>query len=404
MLERIRTVFAAAFAVAITCSAIGVAPVAAVAPKVVIIVGPTGSQTDSYRSTGNSIADAATAAGAEVVKVYSPRATWARVRNAVVDANIIVYLGHGNGSPSPYSNTEYTDRVNGWGLNRTTKNGDKDDWSRTMVYCGEKALLGTLTSSDGAAQWRWCGGSNGTQGISPAANFVMIYNKACYTPGASEGWDTKATESQAFQRVRNYSYPVLAQGAGAYFATDTYQGAETLVGLILGNPDMPFAQIAMNGSGYVADAQVHFEHPDLGGSEVWIQRTGGWDGKDYWYAYAGVPNLTPAGNLVDLPPAPQKVRKAPGYGVTVAPDFRVRVWFDMEVEGVGTTTFYLKSSTGKKVGALVRWMPSRLRATIVPKNPLEPGRYVAYLTGGIHSAEGMALDSYKWAFFVAEPT
>ena len=47
---------------------------------------------------------------------------------------------------------ELRDRTNGWGLNRTTANGDKDDWSKTLVYCGEKALLGTLTSSDGAAQ------------------------------------------------------------------------------------------------------------------------------------------------------------------------------------------------------------------------------------------------------------
>ena len=60
------------------------APAAAADPlKVVIIVGPTGAMTDGYRQTGNSIAAVAAAAGAEVVKVYSPRATWKRVRNAV---------------------------------------------------------------------------------------------------------------------------------------------------------------------------------------------------------------------------------------------------------------------------------------------------------------------------------
>ena len=64
-------------------SALAAAPVAAANPlKVVIIVGPTGALTDSYRQTGNAIAGVATAAGADVVKVYSPRATWSRVRTA----------------------------------------------------------------------------------------------------------------------------------------------------------------------------------------------------------------------------------------------------------------------------------------------------------------------------------
>ena len=112
-----------------------------------------------YRNSANRVADAAIAAGATVVKVYSPKATWAKVRAAVDGANIVVYFGHGNGYPNPYTRGhEYTDRVNGFGLNRTTQNGDKDNWSTTMVYCGEKAFLGTLTASDGAAQRQYCSG------------------------------------------------------------------------------------------------------------------------------------------------------------------------------------------------------------------------------------------------------
>ena len=88
-------------------SQFAVAPVgAAVAQKVVIIVGPTGAQTDSYRSKGDDIATAAEAAGATVVKVYSPNATWSAVKAAVNGANIVVYLGHGNGFPNPYSSIE----------------------------------------------------------------------------------------------------------------------------------------------------------------------------------------------------------------------------------------------------------------------------------------------------------
>ncbi|HEY8772489.1 MAG TPA: hypothetical protein VIM66_04895, partial [Candidatus Limnocylindria bacterium] len=141
---RIRIAFIATLT--IISSLMAAVPVGAVVAtqKVVIIVGPTGSLTSNYRSKGDEIATTAQAAGATVVKVYSPNATWAKVKAAVNGANIVVYLGHGNGYPNPYGSTELTDRDNGWGLNRTTTNGDSDNWSTTMVYCGEKALLGTL--------------------------------------------------------------------------------------------------------------------------------------------------------------------------------------------------------------------------------------------------------------------
>jgi hypothetical protein len=118
--------------------------------KVAIIVGPTGSLTDRYRSMANEVARAARNAGATVAKAYSPRATWPRVVDAVRGANIVVYFGHGNGYPNPYGSTEWRDRTNGWGLNRSTRNGDTDNWSKTMVYCGEKALLGTTAPRSAA--------------------------------------------------------------------------------------------------------------------------------------------------------------------------------------------------------------------------------------------------------------
>ena len=111
----------------ITGAVPGVRPttVAAAGPKVAIIVGPVGSMTSSYRNSANRVADAAIAAGATVVKAYSPKATWSRVRAAVDGASVVVYFGHGNGYPNPYTQGhEYTDRVNGFGLNRTTGNGD----------------------------------------------------------------------------------------------------------------------------------------------------------------------------------------------------------------------------------------------------------------------------------------
>ena len=235
------------------------APVAAAAPKVAIIVGPVGSLTPNYRNSADRVADAAIAAGATVVKAYSPKATWSRVRSAVDGANVVVYFGHGNGYPNPYtSGYEYTDRVNGFGLNRTTRNGDSDNWSTTMVYCGEKALLGTLSASDGAAQRQYCGGGR----LTPAPGFTMVYAQAHYAPGFGERYqrsDPRTTLDQAQQRVRNYSYPMLRLGAGAYFAT-AYGDADEIVTRVLTQPTTTYGDIFRAGDGYSA-TEAHRDGP-----------------------------------------------------------------------------------------------------------------------------------------------
>ena len=276
-------------------------PARAAGLKVAIIVGPTGSLTASYRSYADAEATTAAAAGATVVKVYSPNATWANVRAAVSGASIVIYHGHGSGFPNPYSLTEQTAAVNGWGLNKTTTGGDGESG---MVYCGEKALLGTLTSSD-APQWSYCGGSTNTDGVAPASNFVMIYANACYTPGAGEARPAPDV-SVARARVANFSYPALKLGAGAYYATDL--GAAKLVDLVLRNRTMAFGDIFKLGNGYNAAALTASAHPAVAGAQVWTQKTyNQWLGTDYWYAFAGNPAATPsgsAGGTVALNPAP----------------------------------------------------------------------------------------------------
>ena len=258
-------------------------PASAAGLKVAIIVGPTGTQTAGYRSDADSVAAAATAAGASVVKVYSPNATWANVRAAVNGANIIVWMGHGNGYPNPYNATETTSKVNGWGLNRTTTHGDGDNWGTQMVYCGEKALLGTVASSD-IDQWQYCGGSTNTDGIHPAPGFVMLYAHACYTAGAGEPGESIQAQATLLSRVKNYSYPVLKLGAGAYFATEG--GASMLVSTILTNPSMAYGDVFKSGGGFSASALKAFSHADMPGDSIWLQSNG------YHYAFAGNPSAT----------------------------------------------------------------------------------------------------------------
>ena len=268
-------------------------PVAAAAPKVAIIVGPVGSLTTNYRKSANRVADAAIAAGATVVKAYSPKATWSRVRNAVDGANVVVYFGHGNGYPNPYtSGYEYTDRVNGFGLNRTTQHGDADNWSTTMVYCGEKALLGTLTAGDGAAQRQYCSGGP----LTPAAGFTMVYAQAHYAPGFGERYqesDPPTTLSQARQRVKNYSTPPLRLGGGGYFAT-AYSDAAEIVTRVLTQPGKTYGEVFKAGDGYAASKLDVTSHPDVQGAKVWVQKTVipgfHFGDPDFWYAFAGDPS------------------------------------------------------------------------------------------------------------------
>lgn len=309
---RLRAALSAGLIVAASIFASGttVTPVAAAGEKVAIIVGPVGSMTNGYRSAADGVANAAAAAGATVAAVYSPNATWANVQAAVNGANVIVYFGHGNGYPNPYGSTELTDRTNGWGLNRTTTNGDGDNWSTTLAYCGEKALLGTLTGSDGAVQRTYCGGDTDTDGISPAPGFTMIYAQAHYTGGWGERYspsDPLTTLDQAQQRVRNYSYPVLALGARGYFATGLSDADEILT-RVLTQPNSTMGQIFFQGGGFSQSALMAIPHADIPGAEVWVQETVAgsmhFGQPDYWYAFAGNPSATPTTGGTAPPPLP----------------------------------------------------------------------------------------------------
>ena len=404
--------FAVAISLALLAGA-GLAPAAnpasaaVVAKKVAIIVGPVGSMTAGYRTRADQVAAAATAAGATVVKAYSPTATWARVRAAVNGANVIVYFGHGNGYPNPYSSTENRDRVNGWGLNRTETGGDVDNWGSTMVYCGEKALLGTLTAADGAAQWSYCGGKTNTDRITPAPGFTMVYGQAHYAPGFGERYDKSdplTTLAEAQARVRHYSYPVLALGARGYFAT-AYGDADDIVRRVLTRPGDTFAQTFRAGEGYSPSTFNATPHPDVTGAQVWVQRTVAgslhFGQPDYWYAFAGNPNVAPNGTtgprILIYRPSPNAINALTTHIVTAT--------FDRPMTNVNGTNFYLRRlSDLTRVDATVTYNSYWKRAELRPTVPLDPGAtYVVTAAGGLTSTAGQPFIAYSWRFTVSPP-
>jgi len=167
-------------------------PVAAVPhrPKVVVIVGPVGSSTAAYVSDGRHLASLAKSYGADVTELYSPNATWTRVKSALAGANLVIYLGHGNGTPSPYAGGE--DSHNGMGLNASASGSNSN-----LRYYGETYIA---------------------RYIHLAPNAVVILNHLCYASGNNEWGRGNPTRSVAIRRVDNYGEGFLKAGAAAVFA------------------------------------------------------------------------------------------------------------------------------------------------------------------------------------------
>ena len=171
---------------------------AAIAPKVVIIVGPAGSATAGYRSDAAAAASAAMRYTSNVVTIESPNATWDTVVAALQGASIVIYLGHGNGFPSPYATTLQPDREDGLGLNPTA---GADDSATT--YWGEQYLAGAVRL---------------------APNAIVILGHLCYASGSSEPGNVDPPPDVARQRVDNFGAGFIAAGARAVIA-EAYGGA-----------------------------------------------------------------------------------------------------------------------------------------------------------------------------------
>ncbi len=159
--------------------------------KVVIIVGATHSETSHYRDIADSAYVEAVKWSSNVVKVYSPYATWSAVKSAVQGASVVIYLGHGNGWPSPYTYDPSFTTKDGFGLNASAGNGDYNN-----TYYGEPSIA--------------------TLQLAP--NAVVLLNHLCYASGNSEPGYADPTLSTAMQRVDNYGSAFLRAGARAVIA------------------------------------------------------------------------------------------------------------------------------------------------------------------------------------------
>ncbi|HEU4673928.1 MAG TPA: FlgD immunoglobulin-like domain containing protein [Candidatus Limnocylindrales bacterium] len=189
-----RALLGAVLAAFLVLPAAGFAPRAAAAtpdPKVVVIVGPVGDHNAHYKDDARAIIAEAQKYTSNVVKIFTPHATWGRVKRLAQGANVLVYLGHGNGWPSIYTPWQpYT--KDGFGLDP-----DSGADGAKHVYYGEYYIA---------------------RDIRLAPNSVVLFYHLCYASGNTEPGLSEGSFKDSKKRVDNYGAGFLAAGARAVLA------------------------------------------------------------------------------------------------------------------------------------------------------------------------------------------
>jgi hypothetical protein len=216
-------------------------PAAAAGMKVVVVVGPAGSSTAKYITSAKRYASQARSYGAKVIEIYSPNATWTKVKSAAQGANVLIYLGHGNGYPSPYGPFNPASK-DGLGLNASAGHGHNN-----VKYWGE-SYIKTY--------------------INLAPNAVVILNRLCYASGNSEWGAKNPTKAVAIKRVDNFAAGFLRANARAVFAEGTGSASYVLSGLF--KTDQTIAEIFASAPDYSGDIDFKFKSVRTPGYMAWM--------------------------------------------------------------------------------------------------------------------------------------
>ena len=171
--------------------------------KAVIVAGPVDGLTDRYRAYAETMARAAEAKGMEVTRIFHPDATKARVKEHANGADLFIYVGHGNGWPSPFGPFQESSK-NGLGLN---PDDPKERSTSNVVYKG--------------ADWL-------KQNIVFAPNAVVILSHLSYASGNASSGMTIPSRDVALQRIDNYANGFLAAGARVVWALGWQPGADVI--------------------------------------------------------------------------------------------------------------------------------------------------------------------------------
>lgn len=216
-------------------------PAAAAGMKVVVVVGPAGSSTPKYITSAKRYAAQARSYGAKVIEIYSPNATWTKVKSAANGANVLIYLGHGNGYPSPYGPFSKLTK-DGLGLNASAGHGHYN-----VKYWGEYYVA---------------------RDINLAPNAVVILNRLCYASGNSEWGARNPTKAVAIKRADNFAAGFLRANARAVFAEGINSASYVLTGVFKSKRTM--AEIFQSAPSYSGDHDFKFKSVRTPGYSAWL--------------------------------------------------------------------------------------------------------------------------------------
>ena len=179
--------------------------------------------TDSNLDDASAIAREASDAGMRVRKVFHPHATWENVLDAIQGASLVVYMGHGNGYPSPNGPFQ-EDTKDGFGLDL------KDGASKySTAYYGADKLRNRVRL---------------------ARNAVVLLVHLCYASGNGEEYmGPEFDKDTATKRVDNFASGFLDIGARAVFAYGMDQKIDFPRALMRGDRSMDDIFEAPNSDG-----------------------------------------------------------------------------------------------------------------------------------------------------------
>jgi hypothetical protein len=304
--------------------------------KAVFVVGPTHEQTQGNLDSAEWMARQAEAAGMDVRRVFFPHATWENVLAQAQGANLLVYMGHGYGWPSPYTKTLTESRQDGMGLN--------------------------AFDGSGPAEYKYYGATPIRQNIRLAPNAVVVLMHGCYTAGSGEPGMANPSVDVARQRVDNFASGFLAAGAGAVFALAW--GTRIDLPLTLMTTDQTMDGVFRTPGDHVGFNDMYFDSVRTPGTKNHLDPSS--DGS-YHRAISGRLNMTTAewragaGQMVPPPPPP------PGVPVIEMPVPSKNQFFNADSDGIlPSTTFKMKLAVPSNVvwqildasGATVRTIKS----------------------------------------------
>jgi flagellar hook assembly protein FlgD len=192
-------------------------------PLAVFIVGPSAGLTDDNKRDSAALARDAEDAGMRVRKVFHPNATWENVLDAIQGASLVVYMGHGNGWPSPHGPFQ-EDTKDGFGLNPS----EGGSAYSTNYYGADKIR----------------------KRVRLAPNAVVLLGHLCYASGNGEEYmGPEHDRDVATKRADNYASGFLDVGARAVFAYGMDQKLDFPRALMRGNRTMDEIFKAPNSDG-----------------------------------------------------------------------------------------------------------------------------------------------------------